>query len=115
MAGKTVTVGCKLPHGIVLEHPTNPTVKVALKGKHAATIIGAEHSNTEVDVEFWQDWSKANANFPAFKSGAIFVGKSSVDVDAMAKDLKGLNTGFEAMRTDGKDERAGGVKTATVD
>ena len=114
MAG-TVTVGCKLPHGIIIEHPLDPSIKVALAGLNKVTIIGADYASTEVDAEFFGIWSKANKDFGPLKSGAIFAGKSSADVKAAAKEFGERETGFEPMKKKG-DKRAAGVKpTTTVD
>ena len=112
MAAKIVVVGCKLPHGITIEHPMDPAKTVELKGKNKALIIGAEYGTTEVDGEFWEQWAAVNKEFPAVKSGAIFVAKNAAEVAAIAEDFKDRKTGFEAMRTDGKDDRAAGVKSA---
>lgn len=111
---KIVIVGCKLPHGITLEHPMNPTVKVELIGKNKAVIIGSDYATTEVDGDFWAQWEGVNKEFPALKSGAIFVAKNINDATAIAKENKDRKSGFEAMRTDGKDDRAAGVKSATT-
>jgi len=111
---KIVIVGCRLPHGITLEHPMNPTVKVELTGKNKALIIGSDHATTEVDADFWAQWEGVNKEFPALKSGAIFVAKNASDATAIAKENKDRVTGFEPMRTDGKDERASGVKSANT-
>jgi hypothetical protein len=112
MAAKSVVIGCKLPHGIVLEHPMDPKVTVAINGKNKAVIIGAEYATTTVDGDFWEQWSAVNKEFPAVRSGAIFVAKSVADAAAIADEFKERKTGFEAMRTDGKDDRAAGVKSA---
>lgn len=109
---KTVIVGCKLPHGLILDHPLDPTKKVELAGLNGSRIIGATHGVTEVDGEFWEAWKTVHADFPALKSGAIFEAKSQADVAAKAKELEGEKTGFEAMAQDGTDERASGVKAA---
>jgi len=111
---KTVIVGCKLPHGITLERPTNPAQKITLNGRNKSIIIGADHCTTEVDADFWAEWEMMNPEFPALKSKSIFVAKTSSDATAMAKEFKAEKTGFEAMATDGKDPRAVGVKTAEV-
>lgn len=108
---KTVTVGCKLPHGIILENPLNVDQKVTLKGLNSSPIIGATHGATEVDAEFWATWEGVNKDFPALKSGAIFMAKNSVEVAAVATEFAERETGFEPMRKDGKDKRAAGVKT----
>ena len=111
---KLVLIGCKLPHGITLERPTNPLQTVTLNGKNKIKIIGADYATTEVDGDFWAEWEMLNPEFPAAKSGAIFVAKNSVEMAAMAKDFKDRVTGFEAMATDGKDARALGIKTAEM-
>ena len=68
---KIVVVGCKLPHGITIEHPMDPTKTVELKGKNKALIVGADYASTEVDADFWEQWAAVNKEFPAVKSGAI--------------------------------------------
>jgi len=55
-----------------------------------------------------------NKEFPAVKAGSIFVAKNATEAAAIAEDFKDRKTGFERMRTDGKDERAAGVKTAST-
>lgn len=112
---KIVVVGCKLPHGITIEHPMNPAKTVELKGKNKALIVGSDYATTEVDGDFFEQWLAVNKEFPAVKSGAIFVAKSAADVAAIAAEFKERKTGFEPMRTDGKDERASGVKKADTD
>lgn len=112
---KIVVVGCKLPHGINIEHPMDPTKTVELKGKNKSLIVGAEYATTEVDGDFWEQWAAVNKEFPAVKSGAIFVAKTLTDAAAIAAEFKDRKTGFEPMRTDGKDERASGVKPADKD
>lgn len=109
---KIVVVGCKLPHGITIEHPMDPSKTVVLNGKNKALIVGSDCGTTEVDGDFFEQWHAVNKEFPAVKSGAIFVTKSANDVAAIAAEFKDRKTGFEAMRTDGKDDRAAGVKTA---
>ncbi len=107
---KIVIVGCKLPHGLILEHPMDPTVKVELAGKNKALILGADYASTEVDSDFWEQWAAVNKEFPAVKSGAIFVAKSSADVAAVARENADRKTGFEAM-----DPKSHGVKPADKD
>lgn len=112
MAKATVSIGCKLPHGIILQHPMDPNNKVELRGKNKVTIIGADYAVTQVDAEFWESWVAVNKEFAPFLSGAIFVGKNEAAVADTAKELAKTKTGFEQMQTDGKDPRASGVKTA---
>ena len=110
MAAKIVVVGCKLPHGITIEHPMDPTKTVELKGKNKSLIIGAEYATTEVDADFFEQWAAVNKEFPAVKSGAIFVAKNAAEVAAVASEFKDRKTGFEAM-----DPKSHGVKPADKD
>lgn len=97
VGGTSVTIGCKLPHGIVLDHPLDPSKKVELMGKNSSLIIGAEYGTTEVDGEFWETWKTVHAEFPALKSGAIFEAKNVTEAASVAKELEGEVTGFEPM------------------
>lgn len=112
MAAKTVKVCCKLPHGIIIQHPLDAKNTVVLLGKNKATIIGADYAITEVDGDFWADWYAVNKEFAPVVSGAIFAAEAKEDVKAKAAEFKERKTGFEPMRTDGKDDRASGVKSA---
>ena len=103
----TVTVGCKLPHGIILSLPLDPNKTVKLNGANTARIIGAGFGTTDVDADFWDQWSTIHGEFPAVKSGAIFVAKNANDAQAVANELVAQKTGFEAMK-----KTAGGVKPA---
>ena len=107
---KIVVVGCKLPHGVILEHPMDPTKKVELAGKNKALIVGADYASTEVDADFWEQWAAVNKEFPAVNSGAIFVAKSAADIVAVARENADRKTGFEAM-----DPKSHGVKPADKD
>ena len=109
MVAKNIVIGCKLPHGLILDHPMDPSKTVELNGLNRARIIGATHATTEVDADFWNEWKTFHADFPAVRSGSIFEAKSAVDAAAMARELEREQTGFEPMARDGKDERAAGV------
>lgn len=111
----TVLIACKLPNGLIIEHPKNPDVKVELNGKNKIIIVGAEYGLTTVDAEFATAWFAANAEFAPVKSCAIFMAESQSDIVSMGAELAEVETGFEGMRTDGKDKRAKGVKTAKAD
>lgn len=107
VGGTSVTVGCKLPHGLILDHPLDPDKKVELKGKNGSLIIGAEYGTTEVDGEFWETWKTVHKDFPALRSGAIFEARNASELTAVAAELEDEKTGFEAMP-----QEAMGVKVA---
>lgn len=107
MAKDTVIVGCKLPNGIILQHPLNAAHKVEIAGLNKPKIIGAPYVTTEVDAEFWANWVAVHSEFPALKSGALFAVKSAKDIDVVASEHAKRKTGLEKMKpTDG------GVKPA---
>lgn len=108
--GDKVIVGCKLPHGIILEHPKDAKVKVHINGLNKIVVIGADHSKTEVDADFWAAWSAKNKEFPAILSGALFFASDVESVESIAVETKAEKTGFEPMKKD-----AGGVKAADKD
>lgn len=105
--GKTVIVCCKLPNGIILDHPLDPAVKIELAGLNSATIIGAEYATTEVDGDFWETWKTVHKEFGPVVSGAIFEAKTKEEAKAKSKELAKEKTGFEPMP-----KEAQGVKPA---
>lgn len=106
---KTVLIGCKLPHGLILDHPLDVSKKVELAGLNKAIIIGADCATTPVDGEFWETWKTVHKDHPALKSGAIFEARTTEEVKAKSKELKAEKTGFEAMP-----QEAMGVKVANT-
>ena len=112
---KTVAVGCKLPHGLILENPMDTRITVTLKGLNQITVTGAPYAIREVDADFWALWSAANVDYPAVKNGAIFSASNPRDLDATYRDIGSERTGLEPMQTDGKDPRASGTKPAEAD
>lgn len=107
-----VVIGCKLPNGIILEHPMKPDMTVSIAGLNSAVIIGADHATTAVEEEFWEQWFAVHKEFPAVKSGALFVAKSANDAKAIARENKERKTGFEKLNPADKKH---GVKPAKND
>lgn len=105
-----VVIGCKLPHGLILDHPLDPSKKVEINGLNRSLIIGATYATTEVDGEFWEQWKTVHKDFPAIKSGAIFEAGNATEAAAVAKELEGEKTGFEPM-----EQNADGVKAVDKD
>lgn len=96
---KKVLIGCRLPHGLVLEYRG---VSVTLKGKNSRVVAGLyvpeqDFATTEVDADFWEAWLKEHSTFPAVTSNSIFVANDSSSADAVAKELRAESTGFEQL------------------
>ena len=104
---KTVQVCCKLPNGLIVEHPLDPSKKVTLKGRNSATIIGATYGVTELDGDFWDAWISMHSKDAAVECGAIFTVGTAKDVPVAAKDYEEVKTGLEPMPRE-----AAGVKAA---
>ena len=106
-----VTIGCKLPHGLTLEHPSDPKAKpVIIAGSNKELIVGSGYGTTQVDADFWEAWKTAHQDFPALLSGAIFESKTAASIAAVAKEVEGEKSGFERMP-----QKALGVKKADKD
>ncbi len=107
----TVSVGCKLPHGLMLQLYSAPKDNKPAKalGK-PVRIAGANQNYTEtglivpkgafgltdgVDKAFMDKWMHDNRDMEAVTQGLIFVHDKDVSVRAEGKARKEQMTGFE--------------------
>jgi hypothetical protein len=120
----TVTVACKLPHGLKLrlfnmvetQEPVMGggfrTVKVAQERPESVTVKGWSHAQNmapnaplvggyaltqNVDKDLWDAWLAANAQSDVVKNGLIFAHEKSVNVEAEAKEKKDKRCGLERL------------------
>lgn len=118
----TVTVGCKLPNGIILHvrqndqqkkiataangqpiFEENPIVQnVMLRGANLEFLSGSGTGMTDVDEGFWNKWLRQHASwFPAFKTGSIFaLPKQDAESKISASNEKRDPTGLEGLNAD---------------
>lgn len=114
----TVTIGCKLPHGLWLElitlpdadiakqtrvpAPTGPRVK--LNGANTLRIqdpvspvnpANGRFATTVIEKSFWDKWYERNKELEFMKIGAVFVVADEKTAKAIAEERKDLKTGFE--------------------
>jgi hypothetical protein len=89
-----VTVGCKLPNGIILELGDK---RVTLNGINSTEIIGGHGITDGVDKEFMDTWLARNKDLSTVKRGFIFCHEKANDTRAEAKDRKNESTGLEPM------------------
>lgn len=107
-----ITIGCRLPNGIVLELATGH--KVTLNGqndaqKRSPVILLSEEDcgYTDVDAAFWEKWkAEVGAEFAPLASLAIFEAKSQRDAEAVHREVKKEKTGHEPMPQKAKDIEA---------
>jgi len=66
---QTVTVGCKLPNGIVLHLGEKEQL---INGSNSSVVIGGHGITEGVDKEFFDAWVEKNASLKFVKEGLIF-------------------------------------------
>ena len=85
----TVTIGCKLPHGLML-HVTEEGQQgksFRVKGTNSAGIIGGFGITPGVPKDLWEAWLKRHAQLDFVRNGLIFAYDKSADVQARAKEV----------------------------
>ena len=111
--GETVTVGCKLPAGVILHLHTggerDPKTgfligirvdeskgRVRLKGSNSRTVVGGFGMTSNVPKDFWEAWKDQNKDRPLFKNQIVFAVSDSASFGAVANELKNdASTGLE--------------------
>lgn len=123
MAG-TVSVACKLPHGLVLrvfnmierEMPVmgggSRTEKIAEQREETATVHGWSHAQNaaphctiigeyaitdNIDKDLWTLWLSQNQNSAMVKNGLIFAHEKADHVTGKAKDGAKIRSGLERL------------------
>ena len=120
-SGRTVTVACKIPNGIVMQlyemrdgiepgpggvrtikiaHKTHDPIKIngpalAFGEMPRFTIICGFALTPGVDAVFWEKWKDQNFDNDAVKAGLITAWPTVVDAEAYARDHKTLKSGLE--------------------
>ena len=112
-SSSTVKVVCRLPHGLIINHPKTGDA-VTLRGANSDRSMNiitpifhaAMFGITEVDAEFMNDWLAVNKEFPAVLNKSIFIAKDESYAYEQVKDLaddKTAKTGFEGLPQETKD------------
>lgn len=99
VSGATITVGCKLPHGLKLEIglPTDEGYAfVILAGANTSRVING-WGVTKVNRDFWNKWLSTHKNAPYIKSGAVFAHEDDSSVRDSCEVSPGPATGFERL------------------
>lgn len=123
-SSEVVTVGCKLPHGVVLRafrpttrhepvmgggtrevtihEPTGETFQVhgnshPQNAAPAHLMAGGFALTTGVPKKLWDDWVKANADADMVRNGLIFAHGETRSVEAQAREKEGVRSGLERL------------------
>jgi len=96
---EVVIVGCKLPHGLILElkRPNGETERVTVAGMNAVRIVGGYGLTPNVSKEFWDAWIKKNHRHAALANGTLFIHTDGKSAESMAKERRDVASGFEAI------------------
>jgi len=94
-----VTIGCKLPHGLIISarNMEGETVNVTLAGANAARIVGGYGITENVPKDLWDAWLKKNHKLPAVLNGAVFIHNDLKSAEQIAKERRDVPSGFEAI------------------
>ena len=95
----TVTVGCKLPNGIILELGNK---SVAIKGSNSSVLIGGHGITENVDKEFFEAWLAKNTGLQFVKAELIFAHEKPASTAAQAKERAKEKTGLEPLSPEAK-------------
>jgi hypothetical protein len=94
-----ILVGCKIPNGFQINlygQDNTISASAVLKGAHHSKIAGG-WGVTEVDKDLWDAWHKQHQHHPAVKAGFIFAHEKADSIDAKAKEMTKVKTGFEGI------------------
>lgn len=103
---KTVTIGCKLPNGLLLEVGNK---NVQINGANSSQVVGGHGITYNVDADLWAAWLKQNADRDVVKNGFVFAHGKAADVKAESKEKTDNKTGQEPIDPNAK---TNGVETA---
>lgn len=106
--GQTVTVGCKLPNGLILEVAGKA---IQINGANSSRIIGGYGLTEGIDKDFFDAWLKQNAGLSFVKNGMVFAQSKSTDAIAEATEKAEVKTGLEPKSAE--DAKAAGVEIDT--
>ncbi|EMB4114254.1 MULTISPECIES: hypothetical protein [Serratia] len=90
-----VTVGCKLPNGLVLEVDGHQQAVAGYRGEDVRIIGG--YGLTPVDKELWDAWLKIHKDQPYVKNGVIFAQDNGNSARAQAKEQEKLKSGLDPL------------------
>jgi len=89
-----VSVGCKLPNGLIAE--VNG-VEVKFNGLNTSHILGGFGITENVDSGFWKTWLEQNKEMPFVMNGFIFAHSDVNSLKAETKEKSGEKTGLEPL------------------
>lgn len=118
MPGATVSVACKIPHGLVIQHEQLVETKgtdgavartyvrvgapITLAGANTARVIGGYGITDNIDADFFAKWLESEKGSALLNPGnpLVFATATHDKAEAQAKDLAATKTGLEPLKQD---------------
>lgn len=110
----TVTVACKLPHGVSLALPgIKGTIEIKgplsrFRDSGIEMLVqptGYDYAYTEVDESFMNEWLKLNSELTFVKEKFLFIKPKQSEAQAMAKDYAAMPTKLEPYKPGANGEK----------
>lgn len=89
-----ITVGCKLPNGLILQLNDKT---VSLNGFMKGRAIGGYGLTEGVDEAFFNEWIKSHSDMLVVKNELIFKQKNLKEAKSQAKDTADKKSGLEPL------------------
>ena len=97
----TVSVGCKLPHGLIFDlngkRYTFAGVKSTLAAKMGITVDAPWGVTHGVDASVWEEFKKQFKDVDFMKKGLVFANEKAIAIEAYIKESAGMKSGFEGL------------------
>ena len=91
---ETVTVGCKLPNGLILEIGD---YKVALNGANSSLVVGGYGLTEGVDKDAFEQWLAVHAAQPYVRNDLVFAQAKTNSAQAKASENASVKSGLEGL------------------
>ncbi|AXH72238.1 MAG: hypothetical protein [Caudoviricetes sp.] len=95
-ASNPVTVGCKLPNGVVLRVGED---KAILSGANSSNVIGG-YGLSSVPSDLWDAWHAKHKDSDLVKKGLVFAQSTVAKATAQANEQAGIKSGSEPLDPD---------------
>lgn len=94
---EVVTVGCKLPNGLLIDVGGKV---VRLLGANSSSVIGGYGLTEGVDKDYFDTWLKEHANQPYVKGDLVFAQAKTNSAQSKASENAKVKTGLEGLPQD---------------
>jgi hypothetical protein len=112
-SGGKIAVGCKLPHGLVIQPERLDEVRgvdgavhrayvphgepVTLAGANSSNVIGGYGITENVDADMFNAWMDSHKSYTPVVQGLIFAQPTANSAKDQAKDQADVKSGFEGL------------------